>query len=144
VAGWQIDGTQPEKTDPPILSAIAPTHESVVRRFYDEVLNQGQILAMPYLFAEQVIYQACDTSPTTISATEFTQSILAEQQHFPDLIYTIEHIVVDGNRVSVSWSAEGRPATGEKVTWFGLTMWQVVNGKIVAGWSTDTRICHTE
>lgn len=134
-----------ETADP----AVVPDHkakERVVRRFYDEVLTHGYEQAMPYLFAGQVTYQACDNSPTTFSAVEFTQDLLADQRHFHGLTYSIEHIIVAGDRVSVGWSAAGQlvdsldiePSSGEEMTWSGLTVWQMADGKIVGGQSIDT------
>lgn len=146
------DTVRPENADPAaILDSNAK--ERLVRRFYDEVLNQGHELAMPFLFAGQVTYQACGSRPTTFSAVEFSQSLLAEQGRFYGLTYTIEQVSVKGDRVGVGWSAEGRlidpfavePNAGQKVTWSGLTVWQIANGKIVAGWSVDTgSLCRTE
>ena len=136
--------TQLHKADPLIVPDVSIS-EILVRRFYDEVLNQGYEQAMPYLFAGQMTYQACDELPMTFSAVEFSQRLRAEKQRFHGLIYTIEHIIVAGDRVSVSWSAEGQPVApsvidsvnGEKMFWSGLTVWQITNGKIVAAQSID-------
>jgi hypothetical protein len=145
----EVEDTERVETAGSVSTADDSANERLVRRVYDEVLNQGYQLATPYLFAGRLTYQVCDETPTTINSVEFTQRLLAEQRRFHSLTYTIEDITVTEDQVSVSWSAAGRPidplsvepAADEELTWGGLTLWQIANGRIVAGQTVMPTVC---
>jgi hypothetical protein len=145
----EVEDTERIETAGSVSTSNDSTNERLVRRVYDEVLNQGHQLAIPYLFAGRLTYQVCDETPTTINSVEFTQRLLAEQRRFHSLTYTIEDITVTEDQVSVSWSAAGRPidplsvepAADEELTWGGLTLWQIANGRIVAGQTVMPTVC---
>ena len=65
---------------------------------------------------------------------------------FPDLRYTIDEVVADGDRVAVRWHWTGThqapfrgfPATGRSVSNSGTGIFRLVDGKVVAaGLETD-------
>lgn len=61
---------------------------------------------------------------------------------FPDIVFTVERVVGEGDMASVSWKAVGKqtgplqsfPATGKSATVFGTNVLHVVNGKAVDHW----------
>jgi predicted ester cyclase len=131
-----------ENTKPPVIETTNP-NESVVRRFYDEVLNQGHYAAMDELFAENVFYRGHDMAATTLSVMAFRENLIADAARFTGRHYTINNVIVEADWVGVRWSAEGLPLdlapnlswTSQKQTWSGVTLWQVIDGKLVAGWT---------
>ena len=62
---------------------------------------------------------------------------------FPDLHYTVEDRITEGNRVVARWKAvgthkgelQGMPPTNKTVTMIGISVFQVEQGKIAQLWS---------
>ena len=69
---------------------------------------------------------------------------LPARQAFPDLRYTIDDLVVEGDHAAVCWTAQGTQtgeygaaaATGKPVTWTGMSFFALKDGKI-AGEETN-------
>jgi predicted ester cyclase len=65
---------------------------------------------------------------------------------FPDLHYTIEQIIAEGDTITARWTARGTrqgtlqgpmgtiPATSRSVEFKGMTMGRVVNGRAGENW----------
>ncbi|NMG21462.1 hypothetical protein DP116_19210 [Brasilonema bromeliae SPC951] len=59
---------------------------------------------------------------------------------FPDLQFTITDAIAEGDKVAISWTAQGThkgeikvhhlPATGKSVSWTGIIIYRIVEGKI--------------
>jgi steroid delta-isomerase-like uncharacterized protein len=66
----------------------------------------------------------------------------AMQTAFPDLERTIEDMLVEGNKVVVRWTAKGTqtgdfmgiPPSGRVATSSGITVFRIVDGRIVEEW----------
>lgn len=67
---------------------------------------------------------------------------------FPDLSYTVDEIVAEGDSVAVRWTAAGTQSgayglvapTGAKVSWSGITIFKLAGGKVSEAWvSQDWR-----
>ena len=68
---------------------------------------------------------------------------------FPDFQETIEDIIAEGDKVWVyfrftgthtgEWNLFGIPLapTSKKITWTGVNIWRIVEGKVVEGWDVD-------
>jgi predicted ester cyclase len=62
---------------------------------------------------------------------------------FPDLHYTVEALVAEGDQVVARWQARGTHSgkfglhtpTGEQMTWAGMTIWRIADGQIVEAWT---------
>jgi len=69
------------------------------------------------------------------------ESLVQYLQAFPDIHFTMEDILVQGNCVSLVWRAEGThygvlmniPPTGRKIAVKGVSILTIVDGKIVRG-----------
>jgi steroid delta-isomerase-like uncharacterized protein len=63
---------------------------------------------------------------------------------FPDVQFTIEDMVAEGDNVAVRWvmrathqgAFAGIPATGRQVAMSGITIYRLTDGKIGEAWST--------
>ena len=61
---------------------------------------------------------------------------------FPDIQYTVEALLAEGDKVVVRWTARGThtgelmgiPPTGKQVTVTGVNIGRVANGRIVEEW----------
>ena len=73
------------------------------------------------------------------------EAVHAEKKAFPDLRMSVQQILAEGDRVAVLWTFqgthtgsgyEGLPRTGTRVELRGMTIWRIVDGRIVEEWSS--------
>jgi steroid delta-isomerase-like uncharacterized protein len=113
-----------------------------LHRLYDQAWNQGDQAAIDELYAaDVVIHNAAPRTPAGIEGVRRT--IGGFRAAVPDIQFTLEELIVDGDMVANRWSMTGTqqgefmgtPATGEKMTMSGLAMVRVANDKIVEIWT---------
>jgi steroid delta-isomerase-like uncharacterized protein len=118
-------------------------NKALVRRFYAEVVNQGKVdLADELLdagFVEQV-------RPGTLGVglENFKAFVRQLAVAFPDLQVSVEDLVAEGDRVvarvNVSGTHQGEfmgrvPATGRRVSFGGVDVFEIQDGKIRSRWN---------
>lgn len=105
-------------------------NKALVRRYFDEIVNQRKFDLIPELFS------AIKMNPIKIE-----QTLLELIEAFPDVNATIEEMIAEGNRVAVRWVDRGThkgtwrgvAPTGKQVELRGATIFNIEDGKIVAG-----------
>ena len=113
-----------------------------LRRDWDRAWNQGDLAAIDELYAaDVVIHTAAPGTPAGIEGVKL--SVGGLRAAFPDLQFTLEDLIVEGdvavNRWSISGTQQGEfmgaPPTGEKTTMSGLAMVRLAHGKVVEIWT---------
>ena len=117
-------------------------NKAIVRRFYEEIWNKGDLATADELIASNVVDH--DQNPEFVArGTEgFKRVVTLVRTTFPDIFFTVEDKVADGNKVVVRWTMRGThkgehmgiPATGKLVTGAGMHFFRVAGGKIVEIW----------
>jgi steroid delta-isomerase-like uncharacterized protein len=111
------------------------------RRFFDEMLNRGELSAGDDLFAEDSVDYA--GFPGQAPGREgFKQAVVMMHAAFPDIHYTIEDMVAEGDRIATRWTLRGThegeffgiPATGNQVSVEGIHILRFADGQIVECW----------
>ena len=72
------------------------------------------------------------------SLTEYKQGMTAFHTAFPDLQFTTEDEIAEGNKIAVRWTLratnlgeyQGHPPTSKTITVTGISIFQIANGKI--------------
>jgi steroid delta-isomerase-like uncharacterized protein len=117
------------------------------RRFFDEMLNQGDTSIGADLFADDAYDHA--GFPGQVGGREgFEQAVRMMHAAFPDIHYTIEDMIVEGDRIATRWTLQGThegeflgiPATGKQVSVKGIHILRFAGGKIVECWETWDQI----
>jgi predicted ester cyclase len=119
----------------------AEANKAVVRKFEEEFKNKANHAIVDELMAST--FQGRGLGPAPLDRDGLKQLGKMIAGAFPDVHATIESIVADGDlvvtRVSVvgtnRGSFNGIPATGRKIQFTEMHMYQVKGGKIVALWS---------
>ena len=109
----------------------------LVQRFYDEVLNAGQLNVLDELLTPNAIYRNPALGHPA-SVEEAKQRLAGLRSAFPDLRYTVENITADGDRVVVQFVLEGtqhgefqgNAPTGKTVRTLGMTSYRFTDGRI--------------
>lgn len=120
-----------------------------VRLTYEELFNRKNLAAADEYIGPDFFNQAgppdWPRGPESIR-----RAVLALSTAFPDLHYTIEEVIVEGDTFAARWTARGThqgplhgplgsfvgnlPPTGRPVAFQGITMGRVVNGKAGESW----------
>jgi predicted ester cyclase len=113
-------------------------NKAIARRFF-KVWGKGELhiideLASPTL---SVYYPAFPQALKGIEA--FKQVITNHRSMFTNPELNIEDEIAEGDKVVISWSMAvthqgslfGIPGTGKRIKWTGITIYRIVDGKVV-------------
>jgi steroid delta-isomerase-like uncharacterized protein len=98
-----------------------------IRTAWEAAWDRGEVDALDDLLSPA--YRRCGSAGGTQDAAEFKASIIATRSAFPDLVTTVDEIVIEGDRAAVRWHSTGShehsflgvPATKRQVTVSGAT-----------------------
>jgi steroid delta-isomerase-like uncharacterized protein len=116
-------------------------NEAIARRFITEVLDGQRIDQIDALVAADHIHHRSDGSEQHgIDARK--ASARAWHAAFPDYHHDIEEVIASGERVVVRYTATGTqqgeyrgyPATGRRIRWTGVFIYQIADGRIAETW----------
>jgi len=111
-------------------------------RVVDEIFNQGKFKVADEIYAPDFRNHG---ATRTIDIKTDQSWVHAEKKAFPDLRMSVQDMVAEGDKVAVLWTFrgthtgsgyEGLPPTGTRVEVRGITIWRIVNGRIVEEWSS--------
>lgn len=108
--------------------------KAVIARLY-ELINRGELAAIGELLAPDVLGAAGQRGREA-----FIANFQTLRTAFPDLRYTIDAMVAEGDRVAVRWSWTGThrgafrniAATNKAVTSVGMAIFELSGGQITA------------
>lgn len=118
--------------------AIDP--KQLVRRAVEEIWNRGNYDALAQFVAPQIVIHS---SGEDIHGPDGIRQFYGGlRRAFPDLHFTIEDQLADGDRVATRWTAQGThlgefqglAATGRTVHLTGIDIDRFVDGKVVECW----------
>ena len=119
----------------------AEENKAVVRRYYEEVWNQGNLTVVDELYAPNFILNG-----QTIDCDQQKQIIAGVRAAMPDGTITLEDMIAEGDKVTSRWTARGShqgewmsslgsiPPTGKQVIMTGSSIYRVEGGRIVEDW----------
>ena len=118
-----------------------PENKFSARRFLDEVVNRGNLAVIDELAGPNFVDRSAPPGvpPTTEGAKAFWTMFRAA---FPDLHYTVEDEVAEGDRVvtrvtghgTMRGDFQGMPASGKEATWSEIHIVRFAEGKAVEHW----------
>ncbi len=117
-------------------------NKAIVRRFWEEVLNQGRLEVIDELFADDLVDHSALPGQAS-GRGGVRQAVEAIRGAFPDFQTAIEDQVAEGDRVATRFRSEGThqgafagmPPPGKRVTVTGITIQRLSEGKIVEEWT---------
>jgi predicted ester cyclase len=122
------------------MAAQLTSPREVVHRLV-AALNAGDFDTAESLIDTHAVNHAAPGNPVGVAA--FRQSWDDLRSAFPDWHFTIEHSVEAGDTVASRYTNRGtqqgvfmgKPATGRRITVFGLDMVRVRDGRVVEHWA---------
>lgn len=113
-------------------------NKSLVQRSYQEIWSKGNYALITELYAPDfVLYDPL--TPGVQGAAGYQQYVMGLRTPFPDLTFTVEEQIAEGDKVVTRWIARGTqqsefmgiPATGQEGIVSGITISRIMDGKIV-------------
>jgi steroid delta-isomerase-like uncharacterized protein len=119
---------------------VTTDHKAVVRRFYEDVLNRGDIVALEELAVED--YLENDMLPGQGTGLAGLRDRVTMLKTALDSQFTIEDVIAEGDKVAVRWTNSGThvgnfagiPATGKTFTIAGVDIHRMRDGKMAEHW----------
>ena len=122
--------------------SIQARNKAVAMRVFDEIFNQGKFQVADEIYAPDFQNHGLHRS---VDLKTDQEAVHAEKKAFPDLHISVQQMVAEGDKVAVLWTFqgthtgsgyEGFPPTGTRVELRGITIWRIVDGRIVEEWSS--------
>jgi steroid delta-isomerase-like uncharacterized protein len=106
-----------------------------IERLFDDCFNQGNLALLDELVAPEYVGPQDTRGPAG-----FRGIVAGLRTGFPDIHYTLDDVLAEGDRVAVRWHWTGTnkgpfrafPPTGKSFTNPGVGIFQLKGGKIVA------------
>ena len=124
---------------------MSEQHKAVVRRWFEEVWNQGREASIDELFpADGVAHGLGDSEQDVHGPDEFRPFVANIRGAIPDTHIGIDDIISDGDRVAVRVTLRGTHTgkglgvepTGQKVAIQGIMILRLVDGHIREAWNS--------
>jgi predicted ester cyclase len=117
-------------------------NSAIVHRWFQELWNEGNMNIIDELASPDAIGYGQIEQDGRIDMEQFRALFLSLRSAFPDIKFTIEQTVAEGDMVVVRWRAAathrgeflGTKPTNRSVEFTGMSMQRIVNGKIIQGW----------
>lgn len=124
------------------MQSNTQNNKAIAQRYIEEVLNRGNLQVVDELFAPTFVSHF-PTSPDPLLGPQAAKQIATTYRtSFPDLRFTIDEIVAEGDNVCVRWTGtgthratlQGIPPTNKAATVMGFTMARISGGKVQEDW----------
>lgn len=124
-------------------------NKAVVRRYLESVVSQGDFATADELVAPDVVFASPYTPEPTHGRDAFKGMIGALRAAFPDLRIDERDALAEADLVATRWIASGThtgapfaelPPTGRRFEITGMSIYRVVDGRIVAWWVNDDSV----
>lgn len=117
---------------------MATSASQLARRYYAQVWDKGDLDAADQLVAPDIVLNGWAPGLDGLKGV-----IESTRESFPDLKYSIEDVIEDGDKVVVRFIFTGThqgiyrdlEPTGKEVAYSGIGIWRVANGRLVEHWS---------
>jgi steroid delta-isomerase-like uncharacterized protein len=120
-------------------------NKELVKRVLEEAFSRGDVDVLEEVLADDFVAHAPSEpghGAETQDRERLAEEIERNREAFPDMTFTVEEIVAEGDTVAVRWSARGThegelmgmEPTGEAVDMRGMNFLHIENGKIAEDW----------
>jgi steroid delta-isomerase-like uncharacterized protein len=121
------------------LTATPPEQNlKTAHRYFDEVMNQGKLGVIEEIMTPDFQF-IIPTQPAPIAGVEAMSGFVTYlRAAFPDIKFAVEREIAADNKVAMRWTITGThkgeflgmPATGNKISDYGVDIFTFENGKI--------------
>lgn len=113
------------------------------RRLIEEVWSQGNFAVVDELVASDYVGHSSSPAGETHGREGYRQFYAMLREAFPDIRFTIEDQITEGDKVVTRWTARathqgeffGIPPTGKQGTVTGISIDRITEGKVAECWT---------
>lgn len=117
------------------------TNKELIRRYYEELWNNWNLDVADEIVAEDIAFRG-SLSVTVQGRDGFKQYVATVRAAFPDFHNTVEDLIAEGDKVVARLTYRGThkgtlfgiAPTGKQVTYAGIAIFRIADGKIVDGY----------
>ncbi len=115
-------------------------NQALVRRFFEELWNQGNLAVADELLSTDHVHHFSDEDIHGPDGVK--QLVNWLHTAFPDIHTSIDDVVAEGDKVAVRFTIRGLhqgegmgiPPTGKRVVYTGIDIFRLAGGRIVERW----------
>ena len=123
-------------------AAETAANAALVRRWYDDFANRGDLAVADELFAPSHAEHAPSLPEPSSGPAGQKRLLLALRAAFPDLRFAVEEVTAEGDRVAVRWLLRGThrgefaglPPTEQAVVIPGMASYRLAGNRIAESW----------
>jgi len=135
-----LGACQPAQPTP----TAAEQNKAVARRVLEEAASQHKLELVDELLAPDYVLHD-PANPMVRDRETFKQFLGGHYTAFPDVKWTIEDVVAEGDKVVVRWTLTGThqgpllgiPPTGKQVSMWGISIYRIADGKVAEEWAVS-------
>jgi steroid delta-isomerase-like uncharacterized protein len=117
--------------------------KALVRRFYEETWNNGQLDVVDELFAPDYVRHDLRAGVAASGPQGQKDIATAFRAAFPDLRFVVDFVLAEGDLVAARWTANGTNTgswggiepTGKQVSFSAINVFRFAEGKVVELWN---------
>lgn len=121
---------------------MSAENKAVFRRYFEEVLNAGNLVLIDDLIARSYVSHYPTGYDFGGGPDGVKQIVSAVRRGFPDVHFTVEDVIAEGDKVVGRWTFRGTHQgdfmgilpTGRKVSVMGIAIYRIARGKIAEAW----------
>lgn len=117
--------------------------KELVRRVYEDVRSEGNLDVVDEIFSRDYVGHDPTAQPEEVHGPAgFKEQTVGYRSVFPDLRFTIDSLVEEGDEVVARWSARGthhgsmtgEEPTGNEIEISGFGSWRIEDGRVAEHW----------
>ncbi|MFN8621794.1 MAG: ester cyclase [Chloroflexota bacterium] len=117
-------------------------NEQLLRRYYDDIVNKGDLSAVDEIVADDYVSHHNDPAHLPPGPAGVKAFISMTRQGFPDIHITVDDLFEEGDLIASRWTMEGTqtgdwfgaPPSGKRAKWWGVVITRFADGKIAEDW----------
>jgi predicted ester cyclase len=124
---------------------------SVVTALHERVWSHGEYAAIPGLVAPEYVIHSDPGDAwegRRLDHAAYRERVAYSRAAFPDLVFRVDDVVGNGERVAVRWHAGGThagdlpglPATGRRLRFHGQTLYEIREARVAGHWQVVDRL----
>jgi predicted ester cyclase len=122
-------------------------NKQVIRKLYEDCINPGRLELLSELVSDDYVGLRGDRGPAGFATT-----VTGLRAGFPDIRFTIDDLVAEGDRVIIRWNWRAThtgtfttplgafPATGKQISTTGIAIYQLADHKVIRNWLETDRL----
>ncbi len=136
-------GTLP--TADPDKSASTDNNTALVKRYFNEILNEGKLNVIDEIIAPNFVLRVSSLHEPFRGLEGMKQFVMGLRSAFPDIRFTVERQIAEGDKVACRFTSvsthlgefQGLPPTGNHIEDQGVDIFNISNAKIATVWVNE-------